>query len=109
MASPFAYDYAGLQRHFGTKLARSVHRLDAVNYIENENRNKATEALSITMQSVRGARASRPRFSASGRKHSAASQENRLVRRSSAKTSRRDTDWSDRDGRAPHFLLNRSV
>ena len=47
-------------------------------------------------------------FSASGRKHSVASRENRLVPRSSAKTSRRDADWSDRDGRAPHFSLNRS-
>src|ERR1035441_6916859 len=61
-----------------------------------------------TMQLIWGARAARPRFSASGRKLSAATWENCLVYRSSAKTSRRDADWSDRDGRAPHFLLNRS-
>jgi len=66
-------------------------------------------ALARTLQLVWGARASRPWFSASGRKHFAASRENRLVRRSSAKNSRRDADWSDRDGRAPQFLLTRSA
>src|ERR1019366_9113578 len=59
-----------------------------------------------TIQLIWGARAARPRFAASGRKLSAATWENCLIRRSSAKNSRRDADRSDRDGPALIFLLN---
>ena len=47
--------------------------------------------------------ASRPLFSASRRKLLRAGRMDFLHALGSSKTSRRDADWGDRDGRAPHF------
>ena len=50
-----------------------------------------------------GARASRPQFSASRRKHSGARRMHCSVMSAACRTRRRDADGSDRDGRAPPF------
>ena len=102
--TPFLPD--GLS-HFGTSL------FTIRTWGPNEKLKSGKQKVEIPMKSSKGHFCSHfsciwRGFSASGRKHSVASRENRLVPRSSTKTSRRAADWSDRDGRAPHFSLNRS-
>ena len=61
----------------------------------------------VSLQWQRGARASRPRFSASGRKHSAPRRGTVRWAVPPSPARRRDADGSDRDGRAPPFRLHR--
>ena len=60
------------------------------------------------MQWVRGARTSRPQFSASRQEHPGGALGHCLVRLAVPQARRRDADGCDRDGRAPQFQLHRS-
>ena len=62
-----------------------------------------------TSQSIWGARASRPQFSASRRKLSHVEPAHNSVSSPTLQTHRRDAGGSDRDGRAPLPQVNRSV